>query len=170
MLPVWCEIINLECLRVSTNKVHGHNETRWLNVLAFGDFGIQRKHTWTKMLALRYNFQNLSMRLLLLISLCSKGESRATFKNDKKTTFVKLARMFKTSWIDKWAIRQLLYLSFKNCPSRQVWKLDKNKRYYKIQKGFHLSARQIQWSKFDLNFVDLILLHMGFYWLFWTKD
>ena len=29
-------------------------------------------------------------------------------------------------------------------------------------------SRQIQWSKFDVDFIDLNLLHKGSYWLVWT--
>ena len=41
------------------------------------------------------------------------------------------------------------------------------KTYYKIQKVLSVS-RQIQWSRFDVDFIDLNLLHKGSYWLFWT--
>ena len=100
----------------------------------------------------------MSMRLLLLISLCSKSESQATFKSDKKATFVKMARTFMKSkkvtlskgHIDESStIHEKVSGKTTALSSLRTAQTDKSetrqneKRYYKIQKVLSV-RRQIQ--------------------------
>ena len=115
--------------------------------------------------------------------LCSKLKDKWLSQSGKKVTFVKWQErswktrkwryqkshwwMFKIHEFDKWAIRQLL-CRVKELPKQASLKLHKTKNGTTKSKKVLSVSRQIQWSKFDVDFIDLNLLHKGSYWLFWT--
>ena len=131
----------------------------------------------------KIRFQKLlSVRLLLLIGCAVRSKKQMTFLSGKKVTFMnwqesdvhEMARTFmknKVQRIMNWNVSNkttaLSSLRTAQAGKSETRQNEKKKGTTKSKKVLSVS-RQIQWSKFDVDFIDLNLLHKGSYWLFWT--
>ena len=94
------------------------------------------------MLALRYGFKNLSVRLLLLMGCAVSSKKQMTFLSGKKVTFVKRqerSRKNKSSKImifEKENNKTTALSSLRTAQAGKSETRQNEKRYYKIQKGF----------------------------------